>query len=177
MPSERHLARFVVEVIDGLDLSAVMKSYRGSGSEPQGHSHDRPHGYNAWLTVSITPLTPSPLTSGSLKSKLLQARLELSRFDQLLSPHRQQNGKALASPFAAAERTCVGGTGELRSAVYGIMRNFGWPTHVGYTWQNVAWMLLCAGHGTLAALTFLTGSCSKSCDADVECHGPRSIRG
>src|SRR5579862_8156545 len=29
---ERHLARFVVEVIDGLDLSAMSKSYRGAGS-------------------------------------------------------------------------------------------------------------------------------------------------
>jgi transposase len=29
---ERHLARFVVEVIDGLDLSAMVQSYRGSGS-------------------------------------------------------------------------------------------------------------------------------------------------
>jgi Transposase domain (DUF772) len=29
---ERHLARFVVEVIDGLDLSSMVKSYRGSGS-------------------------------------------------------------------------------------------------------------------------------------------------
>ena len=29
---ERHLARFVVEVIEGLDLSAMVKSYRGSGS-------------------------------------------------------------------------------------------------------------------------------------------------
>ena len=29
---ERHLARFVVEVIDGLDLKAMSKSYRGSGS-------------------------------------------------------------------------------------------------------------------------------------------------
>jgi transposase len=29
---ERHLARFVVEVIDGLDLSEMVKSYRGSGS-------------------------------------------------------------------------------------------------------------------------------------------------
>src|ERR1700687_5635707 len=29
---ERHLARFVVEVIDGLDLSALSQSYRGSGS-------------------------------------------------------------------------------------------------------------------------------------------------
>jgi transposase len=29
---ERHLARFVVEVIDGLDLSAMVRSYRGSGS-------------------------------------------------------------------------------------------------------------------------------------------------
>src|SRR3982751_5857112 len=27
-----HLARFVVEVIDGLDLSTMTKSYRGSGS-------------------------------------------------------------------------------------------------------------------------------------------------
>ncbi len=29
---EKHLARFVVEVIDGLDLSALVKNYRGSGS-------------------------------------------------------------------------------------------------------------------------------------------------
>jgi transposase len=29
---ERHLARFVVEVIDGLDVSAMSKSYRGCGS-------------------------------------------------------------------------------------------------------------------------------------------------
>src|SRR3974390_2305912 len=29
---EQHLARFVVEVIDGLDRSAMVKSYRGSGS-------------------------------------------------------------------------------------------------------------------------------------------------
>jgi transposase len=29
---ERHLARFVVEVIDGLDLSAMRRSYRGTGS-------------------------------------------------------------------------------------------------------------------------------------------------
>jgi transposase len=27
-----HLARFVVEVVDGLDLSTMSKSYRGSGS-------------------------------------------------------------------------------------------------------------------------------------------------
>ncbi len=29
---EKHLARFIVEVIDGLDLSAMSNSYRGSGS-------------------------------------------------------------------------------------------------------------------------------------------------
>jgi transposase len=29
---ERHLARFVVEVVDGLDLSELVKAYRGSGS-------------------------------------------------------------------------------------------------------------------------------------------------
>lgn len=31
---QRHLARFVVEVIDGLDLSVLVKAYRGSGSAP-----------------------------------------------------------------------------------------------------------------------------------------------
>src|ERR1700712_328431 len=30
--AQRHLARFVVEVVDGLDLRAMSKSYRGSGS-------------------------------------------------------------------------------------------------------------------------------------------------
>jgi len=29
---ERHLARFVVEIIDQLDLSAMSRAYRGSGS-------------------------------------------------------------------------------------------------------------------------------------------------
>jgi len=29
---EKHLARFVVEVIDGMDLRAMSGSYRGSGS-------------------------------------------------------------------------------------------------------------------------------------------------
>jgi len=29
---QRHLARFVVEVLDGLDLSELVKAYRGSGS-------------------------------------------------------------------------------------------------------------------------------------------------
>ena len=29
---EKHLARFVVEVVDGLDTSAMSSAYRGSGS-------------------------------------------------------------------------------------------------------------------------------------------------
>ena len=29
---QKHLARFVVEVIDGLNLSALSRSYRGTGS-------------------------------------------------------------------------------------------------------------------------------------------------
>src|ERR1700733_1562657 len=31
---QRHLARFVVEVVDGLDLTAMSQAYRGSGSAP-----------------------------------------------------------------------------------------------------------------------------------------------
>jgi hypothetical protein len=29
---QRHLARFIVEVVEGLDLSAMSKNYRGTGS-------------------------------------------------------------------------------------------------------------------------------------------------
>lgn len=29
---ERHLARFIVEVLDGLDLGGIIGAYRGSGS-------------------------------------------------------------------------------------------------------------------------------------------------
>jgi transposase len=36
---EKHLARFVVEVVDGLDLSAMSKGYRGTGS---ASCHPRP---------------------------------------------------------------------------------------------------------------------------------------
>lgn len=31
---ERHLARFIVEVVEGLDLRGMSGSYRGSGSAP-----------------------------------------------------------------------------------------------------------------------------------------------
>ena len=40
---QRHLARFVVEVVDGLDLSAMSKSYRGSGSASCGCRPNNPH--------------------------------------------------------------------------------------------------------------------------------------
>ncbi len=36
---ERHLARFVVEVIEQLDLSAFVKAYRGSGSASLSPEH------------------------------------------------------------------------------------------------------------------------------------------
>src|SRR5438445_1949017 len=35
---ERHLARFIVEVIDRLDLSAMSRSYRGTGSASYHHT-------------------------------------------------------------------------------------------------------------------------------------------
>jgi hypothetical protein len=39
---QRHLARFVVEVIDGLDLRALVGSYRGSGSASYHPSMSQP---------------------------------------------------------------------------------------------------------------------------------------
>ena len=64
---ERHLARFVVEVIDGLDLSAMVKSYRGGGSASYhpalllgllvyGYTTGVSRGANSWSSCpSITP--------------------------------------------------------------------------------------------------------------------------
>ena len=45
---EKHLARFVVEVVDGLDLRAMSGSYRGSGARPARH----PHGQSARQTLA-----------------------------------------------------------------------------------------------------------------------------
>jgi hypothetical protein len=42
---QRHLARFVVEVIDGLDLKSMSETYRGSGSasyHPATLRYERP---------------------------------------------------------------------------------------------------------------------------------------
>src|SRR5256885_17104966 len=44
---EKHLARFVVEVIDGLDLRAMSGSYRGSGSAS----------YHPSLLLGILPIS------------------------------------------------------------------------------------------------------------------------
>ena len=39
---QRHLARFIVEVVDGLDLSTMSQSYRGTGSASyQARAHGR----------------------------------------------------------------------------------------------------------------------------------------
>ena len=55
MASEQHLARFVVEVIDGLDLSAMVKSYRGTDSA----------GYHPVLFVGATGVFSSRKLEGA----------------------------------------------------------------------------------------------------------------
>jgi hypothetical protein len=45
---ERHLARLVVEVIDGLNLSAMVKSYRGNGSA----SYHPRYCWGCWCTAT-----------------------------------------------------------------------------------------------------------------------------
>jgi hypothetical protein len=43
---ERHLARFIVEVVEGLDLRSMSRSYRGSGSDMSGvYSTGSGHGF------------------------------------------------------------------------------------------------------------------------------------
>ena len=56
---QRHLARFVVEVVDGLDLSGMSASYRGTGSA----SYIRPRCWAFWFMA--TPLACSPAVNWS----------------------------------------------------------------------------------------------------------------
>jgi hypothetical protein len=58
---ERHLARFVGEVIDGLDLAAMVKSYRGSGAA----------GYNPALLLGLLVYG---YTTGVFSSRKLERR-------------------------------------------------------------------------------------------------------
>ncbi len=50
---ERHLARFVVEVVEGLDLRAMSGSYRGSGSAS----------YHPRILLSLLSLPPTTTPS------------------------------------------------------------------------------------------------------------------
>ena len=61
---EKHLARFVVEVIDGLDLSVMRGSYRGTGSAS----------YPPSLLLGILVIFPR---SGGHLSKLGMIRAEV----------------------------------------------------------------------------------------------------
>src|SRR6202042_1199202 len=63
---ERHLARFVVEGIDGLDLSAMGKSYRGSG----------PAGYHPALLLGL-------LISGYTTGVFSSRKLERATYDSV----------------------------------------------------------------------------------------------
>src|ERR1700726_1392113 len=65
---ERHLARFVVEVIDGLDLSAMVRSYRGTGSA----------GYHPALLLGL--LVYGYTTGGVSRRKLERATYESVAF-------------------------------------------------------------------------------------------------
>src|SRR4030081_2229410 len=65
---EKHLARFVVEVIDGLDLSAMVTSYRGTGSA----------GYHPALLLGL--LVYGYATGGFLSRKLERATYDSVAF-------------------------------------------------------------------------------------------------
>jgi transposase len=63
---ERHLARFVAEVVEGLDLSALSNSYRGSGSPS----------YHPRLMLSI-------LIYGYTTGVFSSRKLELATYDSV----------------------------------------------------------------------------------------------
>jgi len=69
---ERHLARFVVEIIDRLDLGAMVGSYRGSGSAS----------YHPAVLLGI-------LVYGYATGVLSSRRLELATYDSVAVRCRQ----------------------------------------------------------------------------------------
>src|SRR5271156_3253502 len=92
---ERHLARFVVEVIDGLDLSAMVKSYRGSGSA----------GYHPALLLGLLVYG---YTTGAFSSRKLERATYDSVAFRFIAANDHPDAAAAARTFGQApdQRDC-----------------------------------------------------------------------
>ncbi len=78
---QRHLARFVVEVVERLDLSELKKSYRGSGSASHHTAVLRGplvYGYARRVFSSRRPTTRWPFASARATSIPITTRLRIS---------------------------------------------------------------------------------------------------
>src|SRR5262249_8461234 len=72
----RYLARFVVEVIDGLDLLAMVKAYRGPESHTGFQGESGPCGYQRrWPCWEVSGARPqSSRTRSSTRARVLRRR-------------------------------------------------------------------------------------------------------
>ena len=97
---ERHLARFVVEVVDGLDLSAMNRSYRGSGSAP----------YHPSVLVGL-------LVYGYASGVFSSRQLERATYDSVAFRFVASNQHTTPLPHKAPDRN-VGSAQRLRAITH-----------------------------------------------------------
>jgi hypothetical protein len=121
---QRHLARFVVEVIDGLDLRALVGSYRGSGSASYHPSMSqpvlRPRSRRCWRPDGrrITPPWTSALprhrrcqsTRRRSKPCCIAWRRLKARSSTLSANISRSRCSASSSRFSASDNFCCAGS-------------------------------------------------------------------
>jgi len=86
---ERHLARFVVKVTEGFDLSALSKSYRGTGSASAFRfiaANDHPEHDTAATGNKSGGKSPEPPVEGPLPKDQIQS-------DRRRIPHHASRGR------------------------------------------------------------------------------------
>src|SRR6202050_4756733 len=111
---EKHLARFVVEVIDGLDLSAMVGSYRGSGSAS----------YHPALLLGI-------LVYGYATGVFSSRKLERATYDSVAFRFITANEHPDHDTIATFRRRFLEGVAELLVRVLEVARERGVPCHDG----------------------------------------------
>src|SRR6267143_6169748 len=105
---EKHLARFVVEVIDGLDLSGMIRSYRGSGSAS----------YHPALLLGV-------LVYGYATGVFSSRKLERATYDSVAFRFIAANEHPDHDTIAAFRRRFLGQIETLFVQVLGVAREIG----------------------------------------------------
>ena len=100
---ERHLARFIVEVVDGLDLKTMSGAYRGSGSK-SWHPRLLPLMPNIALTLAVGGYAQARLLGkGTVSDRVRDHRAFLPAILPLPHPSWRTIGWERRNPWFEAE--------------------------------------------------------------------------